>query len=152
MSRNRRTSETATFVGKEQGFSFTLDEPSPNELHVPTITSPLLPTHGAPASKGWISEIYETWCLAWSVIASYILQIFPGMVNVVFLGHLGVEALGASTLATMFINVTGLSLGLGLATAMDTLCSQAYGANNKKMLGVILQRGILILTLTSLPI
>eukprot|EP01135_Chromosphaera_perkinsii_P005260 Nk52_evm10s328 gene=Nk52_evmTU10s328 len=147
----RRSSEAATFIGRDQGFSFSLDDP--HGENIPSEKSVLLPkTLRDQATPTWGQEVKETWLLAYSVILSYLLQIFPGMVNVVFLGHLGVEALGASTLATMYINVTGLSLGLGLATAMDTLCSQAYGANNKKMLGVILQRGILILGLISIPI
>ena len=31
-----------------------------------------------------------------------------------------------------------------MASALDTLCSQAFGSNDKKILGVILQRGLLI--------
>ena len=151
MTRQRRSSEAATFVGRTQEFSFSLDDPHGEAL--PSEQTVLLPESlKDQADPSWGAEMKETWKLAYSVILSYLLQIFPGMVNVMFLGHLGVNALGASTLATMYINVTGLSLGLGLATAMDTLCSQAYGANNKKMLGVILQRGILILGLISLPI
>eukprot|EP01135_Chromosphaera_perkinsii_P006715 Nk52_evm2s564 gene=Nk52_evmTU2s564 len=115
-------------------------------------TLPLLPGNKSAGHVSWGAEITETWSLAWPVIITYLLQIFPGMMNVVFLGHLGVAELGASTLGTMYINVTGLSVGLGLATAMDTLCSQAYGANNKKLLGVILQRGMLILGFISIPV
>jgi MATE family multidrug resistance protein len=52
---------------------------------------------------------------------------------VLFLGHLpDPEALGAGTLSTMYLNITGNTVGMGLATAMDTLCSQAYGAGDKK--------------------
>ena len=35
---------------------------------------------------------------------------------------------------------------------MDTLCSQAFGANNVKCLGVILQRGLLLELLLCVPI
>ena len=45
-------------------------------------------------------------------------------------GHVGdgEEELAAAALAITFTNVTGLSVGIGLLCAIDTLCSQAYGA------------------------
>ena len=39
-----------------------------------------------------------------------------------------------------------------MATAMETLCGQAYGAKQYHLLGVFLQRAILILTATGVPI
>ena len=48
--------------------------------------------------------------------------------------------------------MTGFAPAFGLATAMDTLCSQAFGANNKKLLGVILQRGLALELALCVPI
>lgn len=44
-----------------------------------------------------------------------------------------------------------MSLILGFASGADTLCSQAFGFKNYKRVGVVLQRGILILTVAVLP-
>jgi MATE family multidrug resistance protein len=42
---------------------------------------------------------------------------------------------------------------MGMATSLDTLCSQAYtGSRDKKILGLYLQRGIIVCTLTLLPV
>jgi len=86
------------------------------------------------------------------VIITYILELMPGFVNVIAVGHLGEAELAAISLAAMFCNVTGFTVGMGLATAMDTLCSQAFGANNKRGLGVVLQRALLIELAFCLPI
>lgn len=39
----------------------------------------------------------------------------------------------------------------GLASAIDTLASQAYGTPNKRQVGLVVQRGVLIVSLATLP-
>jgi MATE family multidrug resistance protein len=53
----------------------------------------------------------------------------------------------------MFASVTAWSTAFGTATALDTLCSQAWtGARDRTLVGVHLQRGLCILGLMFIPI
>lgn len=67
-------------------------------------------------------------------------------------GHIGTNELGAVSLATMTANITGLAVFEGLATSLDTLCAQAYGAGRKEQVGLHLQRMILLMLLVTVPI
>eukprot|EP00731_Ephydatia_muelleri_P014795 Em0008g515a len=59
----------------------------------------------------------------------------------------------AAALAISIINITGI-IGEcnGLGTAVDTHCSQAFGSKNYKKVGVVFQRGLLVIGLCMFPI
>ncbi|KAJ3295257.1 hypothetical protein HDU79_009578 [Rhizoclosmatium sp. JEL0117] len=79
------------------------------------------------------------------------------MAAVLALGRLGTNALASMALATLYANVTGYSLIVGMGAAIDTLCSQAYGEHmagtgEKKELGRHLSRTIVIMYIMCIPV
>ncbi|KAH9303494.1 hypothetical protein KI387_043856 [Taxus chinensis] len=75
-----------------------------------------------------------------------------GMISMLFLGRLGEVELAGGSLAIGFANITGYSVISGLAMGMEPICGQAYGAKRWSLLGITLQRTILILLCASVPI
>ena len=70
-------------------------------------------------------------------------------ISLAFCGHIEdspliLEAVG---LALSVITISGLAVASGLVSALDTLSTQAWGAENYRKVGVYLQRGVLLLSL-----
>lgn len=74
------------------------------------------------------------------------------MISMIFLGYLGEMELAGGSLSIGFANITGYSVISGLAMGMEPICGQAYGAKQWKLLGLTLQRTVLLLLSTSIPI
>ncbi|KAJ6999514.1 protein DETOXIFICATION 40-like [Populus alba x Populus x berolinensis] len=70
----------------------------------------------------------------------------------IFCGHLGNLELAAVSLGNTGIQVFAFGLLLGMGSAVETLCGQAYGANRYEILGIYLQRSTILLMVTALPL
>ncbi|KAL3660336.1 hypothetical protein V7S43_014490 [Phytophthora oleae] len=81
-----------------------------------------------------------------------LLEFFPGFVAVVLAGNLGQHYIDAATFSIMLINLISFSIGLGLAPALDTLCSQAYGAKRYEKIGIYFQTGVMVLGVVLVPV
>lgn len=105
------------------------------------------------ASSGWVmAEVKKQLWLAGPMITVSFLQYSLTVVSVMFVGHLGELSLAGAALAASFAGVSGFSLLVGMGSALETLCGQAYGARQYHMLGIFLQRAMVVLYLTSIPV
>lgn len=113
------------------------------------------------AQDGFIeTEIETTWQkelillaqYSGPLILTYALQYSYSLLIVYMSGHIGAEELAAASIATMTANITGMVVYESLATCLDTLTSQAYGNGNKKMVGLHVQRMIVMCLLATIPI
>ncbi|WMV36729.1 hypothetical protein MTR67_030114 [Solanum verrucosum] len=97
-------------------------------------------------------ESKKLWCLASPAILTSICQYSIAQITQLFAGHLGVLQLAAVSVENSVI--AGLCYGvlLGMGSALETLCGQAYGAKQVDMLGVYLQRSLIILNTAALAL
>lgn len=86
------------------------------------------------------------------LVITYLLQYSFSFMTVVVAGRLGTSELAAASLASMTANIIALAVYEGLATSLDTLTSQAFGAGKKHMVGLHIQRMIALILLVSIPI
>ncbi|KAG2246943.1 hypothetical protein Bca52824_086571 [Brassica carinata] len=85
--------------------------------------------------------------LAAPAVVVYMINYLMSMSTQIFSGHLGNLELAAASLGNRGIQVFAYGLMLGMGSAVETLCGQAFGGRKYEMLGVYLQRSIVLLTL-----
>jgi len=68
------------------------------------------------------------------------------------IGRLGAFTFSAAMLANAIYNCTGAAVTMGVSAGMETLCGQAYGARNYPLLGLFLQRAVLVCAALCVPI
>eukprot|EP01018_Ginkgo_biloba_P010797 Gb_06027 [translate_table: standard] len=92
------------------------------------------------------------WSLAAPAVVVYMVNYVMNMITQIFCGHLGNLELAAASLGNIGIQVFAYGLMLGMGSAVETLCGQAFGAKKYEMLGIYLQRSIILLMATGIPL
>ncbi|CAI9092274.1 OLC1v1027474C3 [Oldenlandia corymbosa var. corymbosa] len=95
----------------------------------------------------WI-ETVKLWALGGPMAFSIICQFSMSTVTTIFAGHLGDVELSAISISTSVIGTFSFGFMLGMGSALETLCGQAFGANQVHMLGIYMQRSMIILFVT----
>ncbi|KAF4315131.1 hypothetical protein BBO99_00001322 [Phytophthora kernoviae] len=97
-----------------------------------------------------LHELQTLLKLVYPVVLATALEFTPGFTSIILAGHLKSpnvqQFVDAATLSSMFMNVTAYSVGFGLTSALDTLCSQAYGARRLDKIGIYFQSGLLVVS------
>ncbi|KAI5927162.1 MATE efflux family protein [Camillea tinctor] len=123
------------------------DFPDESSALLPKPPSSQLQDDGTPRYRQWLFEIWLLTKAAIPVILAYTLQNSLQTISVLIVGRLSPEALATAAFSYMFAMATAWLVALGGTTALDTLASSSFtGSQNKHDLGVLLQRGILVLT------
>ncbi|XP_077215153.1 protein DETOXIFICATION 33-like [Tasmannia lanceolata] len=113
--------------------------------------TPLLQEHIEPnLFKRSLLESKKLWQIAGPAIFTSICQYSLGAITQTFVGHVGTLELAAVSIENSV--VAGLAFGvmLGMGSALETLCGQAFGAGQIRMLGVYMQRSWIILLCSAL--
>ncbi|KAK2430116.1 Protein DETOXIFICATION 48 [Trifolium repens] len=105
-----------------------------------------------PTLKEALKEIKEIGKISGPTTITGLLLYSRAMISMIFLGYLGEMELAGGSLSIGFANITGYSIISGLAMGMEPICGQAYGAKQWKILGLTLQRTVLLLLSISIPI
>ncbi|KAA8546749.1 hypothetical protein F0562_003178 [Nyssa sinensis] len=92
----------------------------------------------------WI-ESKKLWHIVGPAIFSRIASYSMLVITQAFAGHLGDLELAAISIANNVIVGFDFGLLLGMASALETLCGQAFGAKKYYMLGVYMQRSWIVL-------
>ncbi|RFU26462.1 hypothetical protein B7463_g9899, partial [Scytalidium lignicola] len=100
----------------------------------------------------WQRESKVLWKYSSPLVVTFLLQYSLTVASIFAVGHIGTVELGAVSLASMTANITGYAVYQGLATSLDTLCSQAYGSGKRHLVGLQLQRMIYFLWALTIPI
>ncbi|KAK6938107.1 Multi antimicrobial extrusion protein [Dillenia turbinata] len=123
-----------------------------NENH-----QPHLELEGDPNANGgdglirsaW-EESKKLWKIGGPSIFSRISLFSMTVITQSFAGHLGNLDLAAISIVTTVIISITFGFLLGMASALETLCGQAYGAGKYHMLGVYMQRSWIVLFFCSI--
>ncbi|XP_020218908.1 protein DETOXIFICATION 21 [Cajanus cajan] len=99
--------------------------------------------------RAW-EESKKMWVVAGPAIFTRFSTFGITVVTQSFIGHIGSTELAAYALVITVLVRFANGVLIGMASALETLCGQAYGAKRYDMLGVYLQRSWIVLFMTSI--
>ncbi|CAA0831004.1 detoxifying efflux carrier 35 [Striga hermonthica] len=110
-----------------------------------------LPARGAGSWwRVFRTESGKLWRIGGPIAFQILCQFGTNSVAIMFVGRLSDADLSAFSIALSVIQTFSFGFMLGMGSALETLCGQAYGAGQVHMLGVYMQRSIIILFATCL--
>ncbi|GKV15339.1 hypothetical protein SLEP1_g26137 [Rubroshorea leprosula] len=95
-----------------------------------------------PKLLSWESRLL--WLLSGSSIVVSIFNFMLSFVTLMFTGHLGAIELAGASIANVGIQGFAYGVMLGMASAVQTVCGQAYGAKKYAAMGIVCQRAIIL--------
>ncbi|XP_008804797.1 protein DETOXIFICATION 27-like [Phoenix dactylifera] len=98
------------------------------------------------ARRTW-EESKKLWRIVAPAIFSRVVTYSMNVITQAFAGHLGDLELAAMSIANTVVVGFNFGLMLGMASALETLCGQAFGAKKYHMLGIYMQRSWIVLFL-----
>ncbi|GMN40070.1 hypothetical protein TIFTF001_009297 [Ficus carica] len=90
-------------------------------------------------------ESKKLWSIVGPAIFSRVASYSMNVITQAFAGHLGEVELASISIANTVIVGFNFGLLLGMASALETLCGQAFGAKRYQMLGIYMQRSWIVL-------
>ncbi|KAI3516700.1 hypothetical protein L1887_15667 [Cichorium endivia] len=97
-------------------------------------------------------EMKELGFVAGPMVAVTLSQYLLQVITVMMVGHLGELSLSSTSIAISLSSVTGFTLILGMSSALETLCGQAYGARQYKKIGTQTYTAIFSLLIVCIPL
>ncbi|XP_015966243.1 protein DETOXIFICATION 14 isoform X1 [Arachis duranensis] len=105
------------------------------------------------SESAFLKELKRVSSMAAPMVAVTVSQYLLQVVSLMMVGHLGVlVSFSGVAIASSFAEVTGFSVLLGMAGALETLCGQTYGAEEFRKLGNYTSCAIITLILVCVPI
>ncbi|KAF6162232.1 hypothetical protein GIB67_008361 [Kingdonia uniflora] len=107
-----------------------------------------LVTSVAVAKMVFWMETVRLWAIAGPIAFNILCVYGINSVTQIFVGHIGDVQLSAVAIAMSVISNFSFGFLLGMGSALETLCGQAFGAGQVFLLGVYMQRSWIILGVT----
>ncbi|CAA0831005.1 detoxifying efflux carrier 35 [Striga hermonthica] len=91
------------------------------------------------------TETARLWRIGGPIAFQILCQHGTNSVTTMFVGHIGDVELSAFSIAVSVVGTFSFGFMLGMGSALETLCGQAFGAGQVHMLGIYMQRSMIIL-------